>query len=76
MTDNLFVADHVFAIRVLISLSVDLVLITNSGFYLTYRREDDVVHTFSKGISLKVSLIVWLGFEKAYYYVIVQNVSH
>ena len=35
-----------------------------------------MVHTFLKGISLKVNVTVWLKFELAYYDVAVQHVSH
>ena len=34
------------------------------------------VHTFSKGISPKVSVIARLGFELAYYDIAVQHVNH
>ena len=37
---------------------------------------DKGVHAFPKSISLKVNIIVQLGFELAYYDVEVQDVSH
>ena len=36
-------------------------------YYLTYRWEDKGVHTFPKGISPKVNVIVRLEYELAYY---------
>ena len=49
--------------------------------YLIYSLKDKGVHTFPKGISLKVKAIVWLEFELAYYdstyySVGVQYISH
>ena len=34
------------------------------------------VHTFPKGISLKVTIIAWMEFELTFYNVTVQHVSH
>ena len=44
--------------------------------YLTHRWEDKGVHTFPKGICLKVNIIVWLEFELAYYDSAVQHFNH
>ena len=45
-------------------------------YYLAHIWEDGGVHTFPKGISPKVNVIVQLEFELAYYDVAVQHVSH
>ena len=44
--------------------------------YLTHSWRGGVIHTFPKSISLKVNLILWLGFELIHYDVIVQYVSN
>ena len=38
--------------------------------------EEITVHAFPKDISSKVNMTAWLGFELAYYDIIVQPVSH
>ena len=45
-------------------------------YYLNYRWWDKGIHTFPKGISLKVNAIMLLEFELAYYNVTAQHVSH
>ena len=46
-------------------------------YYLTDSwGEDKGVYIFPKGISPKENIIAWLGFELAYYNVIVQHISH
>ena len=46
------------------------------AYYLIHSWGDKGIHTFSKGISPKLNVIVWLDFEHARYDIIVLNVSH
>ena len=45
-------------------------------YYLNYSWKDKVVHTFPKGICLKLNIIALLEFELAYYDVAVWHISH
>ena len=45
-------------------------------YYLTHSWEDKGVHTFPKGICLKVNVIARLGFELAYYDPAIQRFDH
>ena len=44
------------------------------GYYLSHLWGIKGIHTFTKGISLKVSIIAWLEFKLAYF--IIQHLSH
>ena len=52
------------------------ILVKQLWYYLSHNWRDKHVHTFPKGIRLKVNVIVQLEFELTYCDVAVQHVSH
>ena len=52
------------------------ILLEHVWYYLTHSWEDKGVHTFPKGICLKVTIIVWLEYELPYYDSAVHRFNH